>query len=198
MRYLLRNPVATRIPVLVATALALSVLLPTAAAAAEGGMINLDKSLAVQVVNFLLLLVLLYRFLYRPLLLKLEERSTTIKKALEEAQAARAEAQRQQEEHQAMREAARAEAQAMREAALKEVAEERQRLIEVAREEATRLVESARAEIARDIRRARQELRREVGDLAVSIAERLIRKSLREEDHRRIVQETIGQMERTG
>lgn len=185
-----------RIPVLLISAI--FVFPPTAAFAAEGGMINLDKSLVVQVVNFLLLLLLLYRFLYKPLLRKLEERSATIKNSLEEAQAARAEAQRQQEEHQAVLRAARAEAQVMREAALKEAAEERQKLIELARGEAGRIVETARAEIAQDVRRARQELRKEVGELAVSVAERLIRKSLREEDHKRIVQEAIGRLDRTG
>jgi len=61
-----------------------------------------------------------------------------------------------------------------------------------------RLVEGARAEMEQDIRRARQELRQEVGDLAVAVAERLIKKSLRDEDHRRIVQEALATLERAG
>lgn len=169
---------------------------PPAGFAAEGGMINLDRSLVVQAVNFLLLLLLLYKFLYRPLLRKLEERSTAIKKSLEEAQTARAEAQRQQEEHRARLEAAHAEAQAIREAALREAAAERQRLTEAARQEAAHVVEAARVEIAHDVERAKYELRKEAGDLAVLVAEQLMRKSLRDEDHRRIVQDTIERLER--
>jgi len=46
-----------------------------------------------------------------------------------------------------------------------------------------------------DVRRARQELRQEVADLAISAAERLIKKSLNDVDHRRIVDDAIG---RTG
>ncbi|MBI2528593.1 MAG: F0F1 ATP synthase subunit B [Candidatus Rokubacteria bacterium] len=173
-------------------------LLPRLAAAAggEGGLINLDRSLIIQAINFLLLLFILSKLLYRPLLAKLEERSQAIKKSLDEAQAARAEAQKQREEHAAKLQAAHAEAQAIRDTALKEASDEQRRLVEAARAEAARLVEGARAEMQQDIRRARQELRQEVGDLAVAVAERLIRKSLREEDHRRVVQEALASMER--
>lgn len=181
---------------IIALCIAGALLLPSVGFASEGGMVNLDKSLIIQVINFLLLLVLLYKFLYRPFLAKLGERSAAIKKSLEEARAARAEAQRQQEEHRAKLEAAHAEAQAIREAALREAAEEQQRLLDSARQEAARIVETARAEIAQDVRRAKEELRREVGELAVSVAERLVRRSLRDEDHNRIVQDAIGQLER--
>ena len=54
----------------------------------------------------------------------------------------------------------------------------------------------ARAELAQDVRRARQDLRQEVSDLAIAVAERLIRKSLRDEDHRRIVQDAIGRVDK--
>ncbi len=172
-------------------------LTPGVAAASEGGFVNLNWSLLVQAVNFSLLLVILWRFLYRPFLAKLEERSQAIRKSLAEAQAAQAEAERQREEHKKQLQAAYAEAQSIREAALKEAGEQQRRLVEAARAEAERLVESARAEIERDVRRAREELRKEVGDLAVSVAERLIRKSLRDEDHRKLITETIADLERT-
>ena len=169
---------------------------PGAALASEGGggFINLDRSLLIQVVNFGLLLFFLWKFLYRPFLAKLNERSQAIKKSLSEAQA---EAERQREEHRKQLQAAYAEAQSIREAALKEAAEEQRRLVEAARAEAGRLVEGARAEVEQDVRRARQELRQEVADLAVSAAERLIRKSLRGEEHKKIVTDAIAELERT-
>ncbi len=173
-------------------------LLPGSAFAAEGGLISLDKSLIVQAINFLLLLFILWRFLYRPFLAVMQRRTETIQKSLEEAQRARAEAQRQQEEYQARLQAAYAEAQAIREAALREAAEEQRRLVEAARQEAARIVEAARVEIDQDVRRAKTELRREVGEIAVAVAERLIRRSLRDEDHRRIIQESIARLERIG
>lgn len=171
-------------------------LFPGRAAAAAGGFINLDWSVGVQALNFLLLLVILRWLLYRPFLAKLEERSQAIKKSLAAARAAQAEAERQREEHRRQIQAAYAEAQSIRDAALKAAGEEQRRLIEAARAEAGRMVGAARAEIEQDVRRAKQELRREVGDLAVSVAERLIRKSLRDEDHRKIVSEALENLER--
>lgn len=172
--------------------------LPSLAVASggEGGLINIDKSIIIQAVNFGLLLFLLAKLLYRPLVTKMEERAQAIRKSLDEAQAARAEAQREREEHAAKIQAAHAEAQAIRAAALKEAAEEQRRLVEAARAEAARLVESARAEVDQDIRRAKQELRREVSELAIAVAERLIKKSLRDEDHRRIVADAIARVEK--
>jgi F-type H+-transporting ATPase subunit b len=178
---------------------ALSLLLaPGLALAAEGGggLISVDWSLLVQMVNFLFLLAILYRFLYKPLLAKMDERSVAIKQALESAEAARAEAARQQEENATRLRAAYAEAQAIREAALREAAEEQRKLVDAARRESQQLVDAAKAQLDADVRRAREELRREVSEIAITVAEKLIRKSLRDEDHRRIVEDTIARIGR--
>jgi len=161
-----------------------------------GGLISLDKSLIIQMLNFLILLAILHRLLYKPLLAKMQERGVAIKTSLEAAEAARAEAARQQEESAERIRAAYAEAQSIRAAALKEAAEEQRKLVESARREAQLLVESARAQTEADIRRAREELRREVTDIAIAVAEKLVRKSLRDEEHRRIVDDAIARIGR--
>jgi len=173
-------------------------MMPAAVLASEGGggLINIDKSLFIQMINFAVLLFILVKLLYKPLLAKMDERTQAIRKSLDEAQAARAEAQREREEHAGRLQAAHAEAQAIRATALKEAGEEQRKLVEAARAEATRLVDAARSELAEDVRRARQELRQEVSDLAITVAERLIRKSLRDEDHRRIVQDAIARVDK--
>ena len=63
---------------LVCAVVSLLLVLPAAALAAEGGgghggggLINLDKSLIVQLINFIILLIILQRFLYKPLLAKI-------------------------------------------------------------------------------------------------------------------------------
>jgi len=161
-----------------------------------GGLISLDKSLIIQLLNFLILLAILYRLLYKPLLAKMEERSAAIKTSLEAAEAARSAAAKQQEENAERLRAAYAEAQSIRAAALKEAADEQRKLVETARREAQQLVDSAKAQTEADIRRAREELRREVTDIAVSVAEKLVRKSLRDEEHRRLVDDAIARIGR--
>jgi F-type H+-transporting ATPase subunit b len=180
------------IVVFVCLGVALALVGPAAAwAASEGGLISLDKSLIVQVINFLILLVILQRLFYKPFLAKMGERTQAIQKSLDEAQAARAEATRQQEENETRLRAAHAEAAAIRAQGMKDASEEQKRLVEAARAESQRLVESAKAQMDADVRRAREELRREVADLATAVAEKLVRRSLRDEDHRRIVAEAI-------
>ena len=192
------SPFARRVGAVAAEIVAVLAGPGLARAAEEGGghsLIELNGSLLVQLVSFLLLLAVLYRFVYKPLLAALEARTTAIKQQLAEAQAAREAAQRQLAEFEAKLQAAQAEAQTVRERALREAAETRERLTAEARQEATRLLESARAEIQQDVRRAKAELRAEVGALAVEIAERLIQKSLRGEDHERLVQDALARLE---
>ena len=183
--------------VFVCLAVALTLVGPAAVWAASegghesGGLISLDKSLIVQAINFLILLIILQRLLYKPFLAKMGERTQAIQKSLDEAQAARAAATRQQEENETRLRAAHAEAAAIRAQAMKDASEEQKRLVEAARAESQRLVESAKAQMDADVRRAREELRREVADLATAVAEKLVRRSLRDEDHRRIVAEAI-------
>ena len=171
--------------------------LPAVAVAAEGGgggLISIDKSLIVQFVNFFILLFILQRLLYKPFLAKMQERTTAIKTSLDQAQAARAEAVRQQDENETKLRAAYTEAAAIREQAIKEAAEESRAHIATAQAQARKLVDDTKAQLDAEIRRAREELRREVSDLAVAVAEKLVRRTLHEDDHRRLVTEAIAGM----
>jgi F-type H+-transporting ATPase subunit b len=66
--------------------------------------------------------------------------------------------------------------------------------VEAARAEAQRLIETAKAQTDAEIRRARDELRREVADIATGVAEKLVRRSLRDEDHRRIIADAVARV----
>ena len=182
-----------------ALALGASLLaLPALTEAAEGGgnsLIEVNGTLVVQLISFLLLLGVLYKFMYRPLVGALEGRSAAIERQLAEAQAAREEAQQQLQAMEERIRTAHADAQALRDRALREAGELRERLGAEARQEAARLVETAQAQVQQEVRRARTELRAEVGALATQIAERLVRKSLTDDDHQRLVREALARIE---
>ena len=57
------------------------------------------------------------------------------------------------------------------------------------------MLEAAQVQVGQEVRRARTELRAEVGSLAIQIAERLVRKSLSDEDHQRLVSEALARIE---
>ena len=185
---------------LVCAVVSLWLVLPAVALAAEtggehgGGLISIDKSLIVQIVNFLILLVILQRLRYKPFLAKMAERTGAIKKSLDEAQAARAEAARQQEENEARLRTAHTEAAAIRDQALREAADESRKHIETAQAQSRKLVDDTKAQLEAEVRRAREELRREVSELSIAVAEKLVRRTLRQDDHRRIVTEAIAGM----
>jgi len=160
----------------------------------QGGIINLNMTLLVQMVNFLILIVLLQRFLYKPLTQFLATRADGIKRSLEEAKAARDAAAKAQQEYEARIAATRREAAALRESAVREVEEERQRLLKVSRDEAARLLTEAKAQIEQEVKRAKAELRAEVVGLSLGVAERLIGRSLTTDDDRRLAEQVVQEI----
>jgi F-type H+-transporting ATPase subunit b len=78
-----------------------------------------------------------------------------------------------------------------------ELLEEYRARLREAREQAEDIVVRARraAEIEHETRRALDELRREVADLTVMATEKITRKSLTEEDHRRLIEEALAEVD---
>jgi len=160
----------------------------------QPGIINLNLTLLIQVVNFLILIAVLYKFLFKPLTEFLATRADGIKRSLEEAKTAKEAAAQAQKEYEAQILATRREAAAMREAAVREVEEERQRLLKASRDEAARLVTEAKAQIEQEVKRAKAELRQEVVDLSLGVAERVIARSLTTDDQRRLAEQVIAEI----
>ncbi len=160
----------------------------------EPGLINLNVTLLIQVVNFLILIALLSRFLFTPLKKFLAERAEGIQKALAEAKVAREAAARAQEEHRAQILATQREAAALRDQVQREVEAERQRLLKVSRDEAQRMVDEAKVAIEMEAKRARASLREEVVNLSMAAAERLLGRSLTGEDQKRLAEQYVREL----
>jgi F-type H+-transporting ATPase subunit b len=164
---------------------------------AEPGIINLNVTLLIQAVNFLILIALLSRFLFRPLTGFMRERSEGIRKALDEAAVAREATARGQEQMRAEMQRMQREAALLREQAQRDAEVERQRLQAAAKAEADRLIAQARAEIAAETQRARASLRQEAVDLSLAAAERLLGRALTGEDQKRLAEQYIRELGRT-
>jgi len=148
-------------------------------------------SLIVYLINFSLLLGLLYVFAYKPILRLLDQRAQRIQESLAAADQARQEAASsraaiEEQLNQARREGQRLLDQA-REAAERYGAEEAAR----AREQAEAFVTRARADIQRERDAAIAEVRTHFGDLAISAAERIIRRSLDRQAHRDLIAQVL-------
>lgn len=156
----------------------------------EGLGINLPTLLA-QVINFAILLVLLYLVAYKPIMRMLDQRSAKIKEGMEQAEAIRQQAARTEEEVRAQLEAARKEGQAV----IAQAAQIGDRLKEEARKEARQetksLITKARLEIQREREEAIDELRKEFVDIAITTAEKVIKETLDKEKHHRLIEEVL-------
>lgn len=144
-----------------------------------------------QIINFVLLLVLLYFIGYKPIRKMLDERSKRIKEGVDQAELAKEAAARAEEEVQRRLDEARKDGQLI----LAQASEMGERLKAEAREEARReaeaLIQRARAEIGMERDEAIDRLRQEFADLAILAAEKVIKETLDKERHRRLIEEVL-------
>jgi F-type H+-transporting ATPase subunit b len=144
-------------------------------------------------INFIVLIVLLSRFLYRPIVAMLDERTRRIQESLEAAERARADVAQADRERDELLASARREIQEMMTTA-QQVAERIQSEARTtAQQEAQRIVETARQEADAERAQAMAELRREVASLAVAAAERVISRSLDDQAHRQLVEQFLDE-----
>jgi len=141
--------------------------------------------------NFLLLIWILQRVLYRPVMKMLDDRSTRIRESLAQAETVREETAQLESQARTILDEARRQGQDI----LALANQNSERLVsearQVAQEEAERLVERARSEMARERQQAFQELREQVADLAIQAAGRVINRSLDDPAHRQLVREFL-------
>jgi F-type H+-transporting ATPase subunit b len=164
---------------------------------AEGGSIlNIDPAVVfLQVVGFVILFLLLRRYLFRPLLGVMKERENQIADALEAGEQARTKlAGIDEESERVLGEAREQGREQVRELVL-EGEEARERILNEAREEAQEIRQRAKETVQLEREEAMIELRREVVDLALLAASRAVLGRLDEEKHRQVIDQFIAGLE---
>ena len=149
--------------------------------------------LLAQIVNFLVVLYLINRFGFKPMLRLMDQRAARIKKGLEDAEAAERDRALAQAEREAAVAEARKEAQAMIARANKIAEDTRAEILGEARAESGKLVERARQEITAEKEKAMAELRGQVADLALDAAGKLVKSQMSAETQRRLVEEFLAE-----
>ncbi len=154
-----------------------------------------NLTLLVQVLAFIVLMLLLARYLYRPIQQVLEARTQRIEEGLKAAE----EAQRQREaagkEYEKKLDEARREGQALIEQVTARSEQLRKELEAKAREQADAMITKARGEIQQERKRAVEDLRRQVAELAVLAAGRVIAENLDAQTHRQLIDRVIEEAE---
>ena len=152
--------------------------------------INLP-GLVTHLVSFIVLMVVLKIFLYKPIVNMLDQRSQRIRESLEAAERAREESAASQEEVQAQLEAARAEGQQLIASAREVAGRFREEETAKVRQEIEAERSRATANIQRERDTAIEQLRSEFADLAITAAERVVERSLDQQAHQDIINHVL-------
>ncbi len=159
--------------------------------------VNLPGLIA-QIINFSLLLGLLYMLLYKPVVRMLDQRAQRIKESLDQAERLKAETARSEEAVKRQIDEARQEGRNIVAQATQVAERLREEAREQARKDAEAIITRARAEVQRERDQAIEQLRSQFADLTVLAAERVINVSLDKQQHRRLIEEVLQQSPNIG
>jgi F-type H+-transporting ATPase subunit b len=162
--------------------------------AGEAGVIDINGTVIVEIVTFLVMLAVLARFVYPEVVRLAEARQRAVAQQLKEAEEARAEAEARMKEAQEKLDDARKTAQGVIESANKSAEQLRQERREKAEGEAKRIVDAARQEIEAERDRAVRTVREEVAGLVVSATEKVIGETLDERKHHQLIERAIEEV----
>jgi F-type H+-transporting ATPase subunit b len=147
------------------------------------------------VLAFLVALFILRKYAFPQISAALEKRQHLIEESIETAQRTKDEADEILAEYRERLKEARAQAEEIVARARKNGEAAERHSFEQAKESREELLEQTRRDIESETRRAIQEIRKEVADLTVAATERVTRKTLNEEDQRRLVEEALSELD---
>lgn len=157
---------------------------------------NLNLTLILQIVSFLILMGLLAKFLYKPLIKILEQRSFQIAQDIENAKRSQGEAKRYAEEtHQALN-MAKEEAIKIKEQARRDADSTRRGMLSEAKKEYISIIDRAKKEIEKETNNARLKLKADISNLSTEVAKKILKREITEKDHERLIDESIRELGR--
>jgi len=159
-------------------------------------LVSFDPGLFIWTIfTFLVLLVLLTKFGWKPLMEMLDARQEAIKKSLENADTARRDLERLQQESAQIIRKAHAEAESIVSKSWSDAEKLREEMKQKAKAEADAIVKESQRQIEIETGRALRQIRSEVADLSIAIASKLIQRNVSKEDNDRLIQDTLKQMD---
>ncbi len=154
--------------------------------------INLGMLIA-QLVNFLLLLFILKKYVYGPVLEKLEQRKNMIAKSVSDSKAADETLRDIEKARSEMIEKTKSQSLAMIEAAAASAEEAKNSILESSRREAQAIFDQSKLQIAREKEKMLKEASEELGRLVVQAAEKIIEREFTPEDQKRLALQATEQ-----
>lgn len=150
--------------------------------------------ICMQMINFLLLLFIMKKFILVPLMDFLEKRANSIKSDIESAQNQKTESEELLAQRKQLLNQARKEAKDIKDNASVSIVKEKETIISRANTEATQIIDQAKKDVSSMVNQAKQELTSQIGVLSVTLSEKIIRKNIDESVQRDIAAETVQKL----
>jgi len=162
--------------------------------AATSGLLDVNGTFFAELIAFLIMLAVLAKYAYPPIMRAAEARQKQIEEGLRAAQEAERRPQAVQQDVEKTLAEARGQARVMINRAHQEAAAEAEELRNRARRDAEAQIERARGDIAGERDRAVQELRAQVSALVVEAAGKVLGEAIDEKAHQRLIEESLRQV----
>ena len=163
---------------------------------AESSLLNVNPGLIFwTTLTFLLLMFILYKLAWKPILTAVGNRENHIRDSLEKADKMQKEAEEKLESYQQMLENAKKETQEILNNGRKTAEAFREESLTKSKEEASRILEKTKKEISLEREKALAEIRRLVVDLSLAAASKLVERSLTGPDNQKIVENYLKEMD---
>ena len=149
-----------------------------------------------EIISFAILLFILAKYAFPPILHTLDERERKIRESIESAERRSAEAERRMAEYEAKMKASQKEAEEMiaqAKARAQQMKEDNERQLSA---DAERIKATAAREIEQERRKAVDDVRRYAGELALQVAGKVLERSLTDADHKRLADESLAAVAR--
>jgi len=146
---------------------------------------------------FIIVVILLGKFAWGPVLALLQQREEFIHRSLSDAKRDRDEAEARLKEYAAKLQTAQREAVGIIEEARRDAERLREELRERAKSEADTLIKNAERQVQLETSRALQQIRKEAVDLSVTIASKLLQRNISQADNERLINDAMKQIEST-
>ena len=146
-------------------------------------------------VCFFITFYVLRRYAFGPIQQMLDDRREQIRRSIEEAEEARAEARKLLEEHRALMNQARADAEQILVEARRTAESLEQRMRDETEVERQRRLEETRREIAAETARALEQIRSEVADLTLEATAIVVGRTLDSDQDRKLIADAIGSLD---
>lgn len=151
-------------------------------------------SVLISIANLLIMFLILKKLLYKPLQKVLDARRAAVDKVYADADEAKAAALADKAEWETRVQGANAEAERIVKAAEASGERREEEIVGEATRKAEGILRRAQAEAELERRKADEEIRREIVDVSSVLAEKMLAREIREEDHRELIDSFINEV----